>query len=79
MQAQLEKIREQQKATWNKFSSGWEKWNDFTMGFMKPMGKIIIDSLHIRETDQVLDIANGTGEPGLTIAGIVRKGKVTAT
>ncbi len=79
MQAQLEKIRENQKAIWNKFSSGWEKWNDFTMKFLQPMGNAIIGLLQIRETDRVLDIATGTGEPGLTIAGIAKKGKVIAT
>jgi ubiquinone/menaquinone biosynthesis C-methylase UbiE len=79
MEAQLVKIRDQQQATWNKFSSGWEKWNDFTMEFLRPMGNAIIDFLQVRETDQVLDIATGTGEPGLTLAGMVKKGGVTAT
>src|SRR5450755_152048 len=79
MEAPLEKIREHQKATWNKFSSGWEKWNDFTMEFLRPMGRSILDFLQIKETDHVLDIATGTGEPGLTIASIAIKGKVTAT
>jgi ubiquinone/menaquinone biosynthesis C-methylase UbiE len=34
------------------------------------MGKAIIDSLQIRDGDLILDIATGTGEPGLTIAGL---------
>lgn len=79
MEAQLERIREQQKETWNKFSSGWRKWDDFTMQWLKPMGTEIINSLKLKNTDVVLDIAAGTGEPGLTIATIVTNGKVVIT
>lgn len=79
MEQQLLQIREQQKETWNNFSSGWRKWDDFTMEFMKPMGDEIIRSLELKDTDTVLDVAAGTGEPGLTIAGIVTNGKVIIT
>ena len=79
MEPQLTQIREQQKATWNKFSPGWKKWDDFTMNFLKPMGDAIIEALQIQNDDIVLDVASGTGEPGLTIAGMVKNGKVTAT
>ncbi|MEO6456354.1 MAG: class I SAM-dependent methyltransferase [Ginsengibacter sp.] len=78
MEQQLNEIREQQKETWNKFSPGWKKWDDFTMNFLKPMGDAIIDALEIKENDTVLDVASGTGEPGLTIASMAAKGKVTA-
>jgi ubiquinone/menaquinone biosynthesis C-methylase UbiE len=79
MEQKLTEIREQQKATWNKFSPGWKKWDEFTMNFLKPMGDKIIQALHIQEDDHVLDIACGTGEPGLTIAALTTKGKVTGT
>jgi ubiquinone/menaquinone biosynthesis C-methylase UbiE len=79
METQLEQIREQQKETWNKFSNGWRKWDEFTMEFLKPMGDEIIANLGLTENDTVLDVAAGTGEPGLTIAGIVKKGKVYIT
>ncbi|MDB5230253.1 MAG: methyltransferase type 11 [Chitinophagaceae bacterium] len=79
MTTQLDEIREQQKATWNKFSPGWKKWDDFTMKFLQPMGDAIIKELDIQETDKVLDVACGTGEPGLTIALLASKGKVTGT
>lgn len=77
-QQQLD-IREQQKASWDKFSPGWKKWDVFTMNFLKPMGDEIISMLKLKSSDNVLDIATGTGEPGLTIASIVNKGKVTGT
>ena len=79
MEAALEQIREQQKETWNKFSAGWKKHDEFTMNFLKPMGDAIIRALQLKDTDSVLDIATGTGEPGLTIASIVKKGKVVGT
>ncbi|MHA4811166.1 class I SAM-dependent methyltransferase [Flavitalea flava] len=79
MESQLEQIRENQKTTWNKFSPGWRKWDVFNMEFLRPMGQTMIELLRVKETDQVLDIATGTGEPGLTIAGLVSKGKVTGT
>ncbi len=79
METQLIEIREQQKETWNKFSPGWKKWDDFTMNFLKPMGDAIIAELNIKEDDQALDVACGTGEPGLTIALLAIKGKVTGT
>ncbi|MEP6926115.1 MAG: class I SAM-dependent methyltransferase, partial [Ginsengibacter sp.] len=79
MEQQLIAIRDQQKETWNKFSPGWKKWDEFTMNFLKPMGDAIIETLEIKDTDQVLDIACGTGEPGLTIAAIAKNGKVTGT
>jgi ubiquinone/menaquinone biosynthesis C-methylase UbiE len=77
-QQQLD-IRDQQKASWDKFSPGWKKWDGFTMNFLKPMGDEIISMLKLQPSDHVLDIATGTGEPGLTIASIANKGKVTGT
>jgi ubiquinone/menaquinone biosynthesis C-methylase UbiE len=79
MEAQLEQIRNQQRETWNKFSPGWRKWDDFTMNFLKPMGEAIIQFIQPKNDDTILDIAAGTGEPGLTIAGMVGKGKVIIT
>lgn len=79
MDTQQEQIREQQKESWNKFSAGWRKWDDFVIGFMKPVADEIIGALQLKETDTVLDVAAGTGEPGLTIAKIVNRGKVIMT
>lgn len=79
MEKQFEEIREQQKASWNKSSPGWKKWDDLTMDFLKPFGDKIIQHLHLKDTDVVLDVAAGTGEPGLTIASIVKSGKVIMT
>jgi ubiquinone/menaquinone biosynthesis C-methylase UbiE len=79
MENQFEQIRDQQKQSWNKFSPGWKKWDEFNMRFLKPMGDAIIDNLKIKDGDHVLDIAAGTGEPGLTIAALTPNGTVTGT
>lgn len=79
MEPQLEKIREVQKDAWNKSSPGWKKWDDMMMTFLKPMSDEIIHMLHVKDGDNILDVATGTGEPGLTIAFMLKHGKVTAT
>ncbi len=79
MNQQLEEIREQQRQSWDKFSPGWKKWDELTMDFLKPMGDAIIASIKPSGQDAVLDIAAGTGEPGLTIATMLQGGKVTIT
>ena len=79
MNQQQEEIREQQKQSWNKFSAGWKKWDDMTMDFLNPMGQEIIAGINPSGNELVLDIAAGTGEPGLTIASMIPGGKVTIT
>jgi len=79
MNPQLNEIRDQQKQSWNKFSPGWKKWDDLMMDFLGPMGTEIIAQIHPSGYDTVLDIAAGTGEPGLTIAAMIPGGKVVIT
>ncbi|MEW6776158.1 MAG: methyltransferase domain-containing protein [Bdellovibrionota bacterium] len=74
----VSEIVEQQRANWNKFSAGWKKWDALTMKMLRPAGEAILEAAGLQETDHVLDLASGTGEPGLTAAGIVKKGKVLA-
>ncbi len=78
-QQQLEQIREQQRESWNKFSPGWKKWDDLFMDFLYPMGEEIIRLIGPKGNDKVLDVAAGTGEPGLTIASMLRGGHVMIT
>lgn len=79
MDTQLEQIRDQQKESWNRFSPGWKKWDDLIMDFLKPAGDEIIRSLNLKNDATVLDVASGTGEPGLTIAEMLAEGKVIST
>lgn len=79
MESQLEQIREQQKNSWNKFSPGWKKWDDLMMDFLKPVGNEIIARLKPKENELILDVATGTGEPGISIATKIGNGKIIFT
>ena len=72
-------ISSAQKASWNKFSPGWKKWDALTMGFLAPHGAAIIDDLKPSGSSVVLDVAAGTGEPGLSMARMLAGGKVVLT
>jgi len=75
----LDQIRDQQRETWDKFSAGWKKWDAMVLGWIAPFGEAMIRHANLREDSHVLDIAAGTGEPGLTAAARVPRGRVTVT
>ncbi len=79
MNKDLEAIREQQKASWNRFAAGWKKWDPVTMEFLQPMKEAIINYLQPKDGQKILDIAAGTGEPALSIAASIKNGVVTIT
>lgn len=64
----MDSITEQQRQTWNKFSSGWQKWDKFVLGWLKPIGDQLLEEVNLQSADKVLDVSTGTGEPGLTAA-----------
>jgi SAM-dependent methyltransferase len=72
-------IRDGQRETWAGLSAGWEKWDSVIMDQLGPVGAAIVDRLDIAEAQQHLDIASGTGEPGLSIAKLSPKGRVVLT
>ncbi len=74
-----DEIRDVQRATWAGLSAGWEKWDSVIMEQLGPVGEAIIERLDIAEDQQHLDIAAGTGEPGLSIASLCPKGRVVLT
>lgn len=79
MNKDLEAIREQQKASWNRFAAGWKKWDPVTIEFLQPMKEAIINYLQPKDGQKILDIAAGTGEPALSIAASIKNGVVTIT
>ena len=79
MEGQLEQLRDQQRESWNKFSPGWKKWDGLFMEFLRPVGEEMIAQLNLNDDSWVLDVAAGTGEPGLTIATKVNNGRVFIT
>ena len=74
-----DEIRDAQRASWAGLSAGWEKWDSVIMEQLRPVGTAIIERLDIADDQQHLDIAAGTGEPGLTIARLSPNGRVVLT
>ncbi len=72
-------IRAAQRAAWDGLSGAWEKWDSIILGQLGPVGDAMIERLDLAEDHQILDIASGTGEPGLTIAARVPQGRVVLT
>ncbi|MFC0430536.1 class I SAM-dependent methyltransferase [Kutzneria buriramensis] len=74
-----DEIRDVQRTTWAGLAAGWEKWDSVIMDQLGPVGAAIIDGLGVADDQRHLDIASGTGEPGLTIAKLAPKGRVVLT
>jgi SAM-dependent methyltransferase len=74
-----DEIRDGQRTSWAGLSVGWEKWDSIIMNQLGPVGSAMIDRLDIHEDHQHLDIASGTGEPGLSIARVAPQGRVVLT
>jgi len=79
MPSHLDQIRDQQRDTWDRFSAGWKKWDGMVFSWLAPFGEAMIRQAGLREDSNVLDMAAGTGEPGLTAAALVPRGHVTLT
>ncbi|MDA4129695.1 MAG: class I SAM-dependent methyltransferase [Thaumarchaeota archaeon] len=72
----MEEIRKQQREYWNELAPGWKKWEPFLMNLLRPAGEKILESVDLKDGYLVLDVATGSGEPGLTAAKRVGSGKV---
>src|SRR4030095_4394318 len=79
MTTQLEQLRDQQQETWDRFSPGWKKWDDLVISWIAPVRDALIDAARLRPSSQLLDVASGTGEPGLSAAPLCPEGRVTIT
>jgi SAM-dependent methyltransferase len=77
--ASADEIRDAQRVTWAELSAGWEKWDSIIMDQLGPVGAEMIERLDIADDQQHLDIASGTGEPGLSVAALAPNGRVVVT
>jgi SAM-dependent methyltransferase len=77
--ATADEIRDAQRVTWAGLSAGWEKWDSVIMDQLSPISAAMIGQLNIGDEQQHLDIASGTGEPGLSIAKLSPSGRVVLT
>src|SRR4051794_41270877 len=74
-----DEIRDGQRARWAALSASWEKWDAIIMDQLGPVGAAIVERLDIAEDQHHLDIASGTGEPGLSVARLAPMGRVVLT
>ena len=71
-----DEVKDSQRAVWAGLSASWEKWDAVIMAQLAPVGTAIVEALGIGEAQQHLDIASGTGEPGLSVARLAPQGRV---
>lgn len=74
-----DEIRDAQRATWAGLASSWEKWDACIMDQLAPVSEVMVDALGVTAAQHHLDLASGTGEPGLTIARRAPRGRVVLT
>jgi len=74
-----DEIRDGQRAAWAGLSAGWEKWDSVITDQLAPVGDAMIERLGLADRGRHLDIASGTGEPGLSIARRLPEARVVLT
>lgn len=72
-------IRDVQRAAWAGLSASWAKWDSVIMDQLRPVGEAMIERLGVADGHEHLDIASGTGEPGVSIARLSPNGRVVLT
>jgi ubiquinone/menaquinone biosynthesis C-methylase UbiE len=78
--ANAERFKEQVRQDWTAGVGAWKKWNPQFVVQTRAATDVIVQAAQITPGMQVLDLASGTGEPALTLAGAVGpEGHVTAT
>jgi len=72
-------IEEQQTKIWNSAAPGWKRWDDFQNRQSEPVSEALLQAVHLKEGHEVLELACGTGEPGIPAAKRIGKGHVIGT
>ena len=65
MSSNLDQIRDQQRQTWDRLSSGWKKWDEAVLAWLSPFREAMIRHANLKQDSRVLDLARGAGEPGV--------------
>ena len=74
----LQEIKENTRKQWNEFSRGWRKWDDLIMEAFRIQGEELLKEVP-GSISSALDVATGTGEPGLTLARRFPNATITGT
>ena len=79
MSVTADSIRDKQRIIWDQFAAGWKKWDTELLDWHGPFGEALIKDARLHPGASMLDVASGTGEPGLTAAALVPDGHVVLT
>jgi len=79
MKASENQIQDQQRDIWDRFAAGWRAWDATVSRWLAPVGQAMIADAALGDRSVVLDVATGTGEPGLSAAAMLPQGRVTLT
>lgn len=64
-----EKVFVAQREVWDRYAPGWQRWDDFITAAYQPVTEAMLARLPAsQQPSRILDLATGTGEPGLTLA-----------
>ncbi len=77
--ADADEILHAQRAAWDGLAAGWDAWDRIIMEQLAPVGAEMVEALAVTEDQRHLDIASGTGEPGLSVARLAPRGRVVLT
>src|SRR5258708_262850 len=76
----LDRVRREQREFWNNAAPGWKQMWTALDHAAQHVSDRLVELARIKPGDRVLDIATGSGEPGLTAARIVgANGLIVAT
>jgi SAM-dependent methyltransferase len=74
-----DEIRAGQRTAWANLSAGWDKWDAVIVDQLAPVGAAMIERIDPVAGRSYLDIASGTGEPGLSLARAAPGARVVLT
>ncbi|HET7901184.1 MAG TPA: methyltransferase domain-containing protein [Candidatus Nanopelagicales bacterium] len=74
-----DEVRERQRETWADLAPGWDRWDAVIQHQLGPVGARMIELSGVGDQQRHLDVASGTGEPGLSVARIAPAGRVVLT
>jgi enediyne biosynthesis protein CalE5 len=63
-----ERLKNEQKQTWNAAAAGWKKWWPVLERAAQPVSDRLVELATVRPGARVLDVATGSGEPAVTAA-----------
>jgi SAM-dependent methyltransferase len=76
MMSDVDDLRESQRQLWKGNAAAWKKWDSTFASWTRVLGDVLLDRAGVGDGQRVLDVATGTGEPGLRAAQRVGSGRV---